>query len=147
MPDESSPPTLHSKRSLTLRFNIPIAKTSRFWEALGEGKFVTTKCEDCGRLTFPPQADCPNCMSANSKWVDLGTEAELVTFTHVQVTPTSFVDYDPYYVGIGKLGQGLKVLAWIEGASPEKLAPGAKLKLEARSGSDGLPYYVFVPVA
>jgi rubredoxin-like zinc ribbon protein len=54
--DDNSPPTLKSKRSLTLRFNIPISKTSRFWEALGEGKLVTTKCEVCGKLTFPPQA-------------------------------------------------------------------------------------------
>ena len=49
MADDKAPPTLHSKRSLTLRFNIPISKTNRFWEALGEGKFVTTKCGDCGR--------------------------------------------------------------------------------------------------
>lgn len=143
MPEDASP-TLHSRRSLTLRFNIPISKTSRFWEALGQGKFITTKCADCGRLSFPPQADCPNCMSGNSEWVDLGTDAELLTFTHVQVTPTSFVDHDPYVVAIGRLNEGLNVLAWLEGADHTKLKPGAKLRVEIRNDPEGTPYYVFV---
>ena len=132
MPDSESPATLHSRRSLTLKFNIPISKTSRFWEALGEGKFATTKCEDCGKVSFPPQADCPSCMSANSKWVQLGTDAELLTFTFVQITPTSFVDHDPYVVAIGRLKEGLNVLAWVEGADPTKLKPGDKLRIESR---------------
>jgi uncharacterized protein len=144
MPDKESPPTLRSKRSLTLRFNIPVSKTSRFWEALGEGKFATTKCEDCGKISFPPQADCPSCMSANSKWVELATEAELLTFTFVQVTPTSFVDHDPYVVAIGRLREGLNVLAWVEGADPAKLKPGDRLRIESRKDADGAPYYVFV---
>jgi uncharacterized protein len=142
VPDE--PPTLRSKRSLTLRFNMPIAKTSRFWEALAEGRFVTTKCADCGTLTFPPQADCPSCMSGNAEWVDLQTDAELLTFTFVQITPTSFVDHDPYVVAIGRLAQGLNVLAWLEGADHTKLKPGDRLRLESRKDSEGSPYYVFV---
>jgi uncharacterized OB-fold protein len=144
MPDKEAAPTLHSRRSLTLKFNIPISKTSRFWDALGEGKFVTTKCEDCGNVSFPPQADCPRCMSADSKWVELGTDAELLTFTFVQITPTSFVDHDPYVVGIGKLKEGLNVLAWVEGADPAKLKPGDRLRIESRKDSEGGPYYVFV---
>jgi len=129
---------------LTLTFNVPIAKTSKFWEALSNGKFTTTKCGDCGRLSFPPQADCPNCMSPNVTWVDLGTTAELVTFTYVQVTPTSFVDSDPYVVAIGRLKEGLKVLAWLEGADPSKLKPGAQMRVETRKNKDGGSYYVFV---
>ncbi len=142
---DSSPPTLVSRRTLSLRFNLPISKTHEFWDGLKEGKFVTTKCRDCGEVTFPPQADCPKCMGSNIEWVDMGTEAELLTFTYVVVTPTSFVQSDPYVVAIGKLGQGLKVLAWVEGASVEKLSPGARLRLEARQIPEGSPYYVFVP--
>jgi uncharacterized protein len=142
--DKTPPPTLRSKRRLTLRFNIPISKTSRFWDALGEGRFVTTRCADCGRLSFPPQADCPNCMSANSEWVDLGAEAELLTYTYVQITPTSFVDHDPYVVAIGRLKEGVNVLAWVEGADYTKLKPGARLTIETRKDAEGGPYYVFV---
>ena len=136
--------TLHSRRTLNLRFNIPLEKTHQFWDALREGRFITTRCTDCGRSSFPPQADCPRCMSSNHEWVDLGTDAELETFTYVMITPTSFVENDPYTVGIGRLANGLKVLAWVE-ASPENLKVGDKLRLEARKAQSGAAYYVFVP--
>lgn len=140
----AEPPTLHSRRSLDLRFNIPISKTHQFWDSLREGKFVTTKCEDCGQLSFPPQTDCPRCMSGNSEWVELPTQATLVTFTYVQVTPTSFVQNDPYIVAIGKLEGDLNILAWLEGGTVETLKPGDGLRLEARKSEDGNPYIIFV---
>src|SRR5271169_994076 len=137
---DSEPPTLHSRRTLSLRFNVPISKTHQFWHSLKAGKFVTTRCADCGTVSFPPQSDCPRCMGGNAEWVDLGTDAELVTYTYVQVTPTSFVENDPYLVGIGRLSQGLKVLAWVEGAKLEDLSPGMRMRLEARTTADGASY-------
>ena len=83
----SEAPSLHSRRTLTLRFDIPISKTHEFWDALKDGRFITTKCTKCGRVSFPPQADCPECMGDEFSWVDLGREATLVTYTRVQVTP------------------------------------------------------------
>ena len=141
----SESPALHSRRTLTLRFDIPISKTREFWDALKEGKFVTTKCAKCGNISFPPQADCPKCMSNEFTWVDLGRDATLVTYTRVQITPASFEDIDPYVIAIGELGNGLKVLAWLERVSPESARLGMKLKLEARTSREGNPYYVFVP--
>jgi uncharacterized OB-fold protein len=142
MPEE---PVLHSRRSLTLRFDIPISRTHEFWDALKEGRFITTKCTNCGKVTFPPQADCPRCMSNDFAWVDLGRDARLVTFTYVQITPASFSDNDPYIIAIGELPDGLKVLAWLEGVEPEKAKPGMKLRIEGRTSKEGNPYYVFVP--
>lgn len=139
-----SEPVLHSRRSLTLRFNIPIARTNQFWEALKQGRFTTTKCSKCGTLSFPPQTDCPKCMGSEFSWVELGRDATLVTYTKVQVTPASFSDMEPYIIAIGELEGGLKVLAWLEGAQVEKAKPGMKMKVEARE-KDGTPYYVFVP--
>ncbi len=142
MPD---PPVLHSRRSLTLRFDIPISKTHEFWDALKEGRFETTKCSSCGAVTFPPQSDCPKCMGQEFTWTGLGTEAVLRTFTYVQVTPASFVENDPYIIAIGQFPSGVKVLAWLEGAKREDARPGMKLKIQARASKEGNPYYVFVP--
>jgi uncharacterized OB-fold protein len=141
MPEE---PVLHSRRTLTLRFDIPIAKTHEFWDALKQGKFVTTKCKKCGNVSFPPQADCPKCMSSEHEWTELGRDATLVTFTYVQITPASFADRDPYVIAIGELANGIKVLAWLEGVTPEKAKPGMNLRIEARTSKEGSPYYVFV---
>jgi uncharacterized OB-fold protein len=138
-------PTLHSRRSLTLRFDIPISRTRKFWDALREGRFVTTRCAACGNESFPPQADCPRCMSDRFEWVDFGREARLVTYTYVQVTPASFVNDDPYIIAIGEFANGLKVLAWLEGVTVERAKVGMKLTVEARGSREGNPYYVFVP--
>lgn len=141
---DTEPPTLHSRRTLNLTFNLPISKTHQFWDSLREGKFVTTRCKACGEVSFPPQTDCPNCASGDAEWITMGTEAELLTFTYVVVTPTSFVESDPYVVAIGRLNEGLKILAWVEGSVVEDLKPGMKMRLEPRKSESGSPYYVFV---
>ena len=137
-------PALHSRRSLNLRFDIPISKTHEFWDALKGGRFITTKCAKCGNVSFPPQADCPKCMASEFDWVDLGREATLVTYTRVQITPASFAGNGPYVIAIGELQGGLKVLAWLEGGGDEGVKPGMRLRLEARTSREDSPYYVFV---
>jgi uncharacterized OB-fold protein len=140
----NQPETLHSRRTLTLRFDIPIEKTHPFWDALRQGKFVTSKCKKCGTTTFPPQGDCPKCMSSEMEWADLGRDAVLATFTYVQITPASFIENDPYIIAIGELSGGLKVLAWLEGVKPEEAKVGMKMRVEPRVSKEGNPYYVFV---
>ena len=138
-------PQLHSRRTLNLRFDIPISKTREFWDALKQGRLVTTRCSKCGNVSFPPQADCPKCMGGEYEWVDLGTDATLVTFTHVQITPASFAGNDAYTIAIAELKDGLKVLAWLEGVGAKEAKPGMRLKIEARTSGEGNPFYVFVP--
>jgi uncharacterized OB-fold protein len=138
-------PTLHSRRSLTLKFDIPISRTREFWDALKQGRFVTSKCSKCGNVSFPPQADCPKCMGSDFTWVELERKATLVTFTHVTTTPASFARDSPYTIAIGELPDGLKVLAWLEGVEPKEVKSGMKMRMEARSSVEGNPYYVFVP--
>jgi len=140
----SEPPSLRSRREITLRFDIPISKTLEFWASLKNGKFVTTKCSKCGCVSFPPQADCPKCMSGESQWVDLGENATLVTFTHVRITPASFAKSEPYIIAIGDFEGGVKVLAWLEGVKAEDAKPGIRLRVEPRTSAEGNPYYVFV---
>jgi len=141
----SESPALHSRRTLTLKFDIPISKTHEFWDALKDGRFISTKCAKCGNVSFPPQADCPSCMGGEFSWVDLGRDATLVTYTRVQTVPASFAGSGPYMIAIGELKDGLKVLAWLEGAPPESVKPGMKIRLEARTSEEGNPYYVFAP--
>jgi uncharacterized OB-fold protein len=135
---------LHSRRSITLKFDIPISRTHEFWDALKQGRFVTTRCKKCGQITFPPQADCPECMSNEFEWTDIGPDAVLVTYTRVQVTPASFAGNDPYIIAICEFAGGLKVLSWLEGVLLEDAKVGMKLKVEERTSKEGNPYYVFV---
>jgi uncharacterized OB-fold protein len=139
----SEPPTLHSRRTLSLRFDVPISRTSEFWDSLRKGRFVTTKCSKCGAVSFPPQADCSKCASGEFTWVDVGKEATLLTFTQVQLVPASFAGSGPYIIAIAEFPGGLRVLAWLEGVKREEVKPGMKLKVEARTAGEN-PYYVFM---
>jgi len=139
-------PTLRSARALTLIYEIPISKTARFWEGLKEGKIFTTRCKQCGELYFPPTDDCVKCLSSGMEWVELSGDAELETFTQIVVRPATFAKYEPYMVAIGKLKEGVKVLAWLTGIQLENVKLGMKLKLVGKILPEDKVIYEFIPV-
>jgi uncharacterized OB-fold protein len=138
-------PTLKS-RPLTLTYEIPISKTHKFWNGIKEGKIYTTKCKKCGKLSFPPVADCPTCLSSDPEWVELSKEAEIETFTHVSILPATFQKYEPYTIAIGKLKEGVRVLAWLKNAKIEDVKVGMKVKLAPKVTPEGMLTYEFLPV-
>jgi len=137
-------PSIKSKEIKIVQ-EIPISKTLKFWEGLKQGKVYATKCKKCGKLYFPPAADCPECVSSEMEWIELSDEAEVETFTHVVIRPTSFQQNKPYTVAIGRLKEGVKVLAWLTGFKLSEIKVGMKVKLVAKLTPEGNPTYEFVP--
>jgi uncharacterized OB-fold protein len=133
-------------REIKLVQDIPISKNLKFYEGLREGKVYATKCKQCGKLYFPPNADCPDCLTTELEWVQLSSEAEVETFTHVVIRPTTFQQNKPYTVAIGKLKEGVKVLAWLTGFKLSEIKVGMKVKLVAKTSTEGNPTYEFVPL-
>jgi hypothetical protein len=80
------------------------------------------------------------------EWVELSNEAEIETFTHVVIRPTSFCAYKPYTVAISRLKEGVKVLAWVTGFKLSQIKVGLKVKLVAKVSQEGEPTYEFVPL-
>ncbi len=96
-------------REIKIVQDIPISKTLKFWQGLKEGKIYATRCKSCGKVFFPPNPDCGACLSKEMDWIELSSEAELETFTRVVIRPTTFQQYKPYTVAIGKLKEGVKL--------------------------------------
>jgi uncharacterized OB-fold protein len=138
-------PSIKSKEIKIVQ-EIPISKTLRFWGELKQGKVLATKCTKCGKLYFPPSADCPDCLSSEMEWVELSSEAEVETFTHVVIRPTSFQQNRPYTVAIGRLKEGVRVLAWLTGFKLSEIKVGMKVKLVAKVTAEGNPTYEFIPL-
>ncbi|HEY3892548.1 MAG TPA: OB-fold domain-containing protein [Bradyrhizobium sp.] len=94
--------------------------SQRFWNALVAGRFETTRCDDCARLTFPPKPFCPYCWSKRMAWAPLSGRGRLYSQTMVHAAPAAFRDEVPYRIGIVDLDEGLRiatrVLAEIEPA-------------------------------
>jgi uncharacterized OB-fold protein len=138
-------PSIRS-REIKIVQEIPISKTLPFWEGLKQGKVLATRCTQCGKLYFPPNADCPDCLVPSLEWVELSKEAEIETFTHVVVRPTSFQQNKPYTIAIGRLKEGVRVLAWLTGFKLSEITVGMKAKLVAKVTPEGNPTYEFVPL-
>jgi uncharacterized OB-fold protein len=138
-------PSIRS-REIKIVQEIPISKTLPFWEGLKQGKVLATKCTRCGKIYFPPNADCPDCLVPSLEWVELSKEAEIETFTHVVVRPTSFQQNKPYTIAIGRLKEGVRVLAWLTGFKLSEIKVGMKVKLVAKATPEGNPTYEFVPL-
>jgi uncharacterized OB-fold protein len=83
--------------------------TQRFWQGLSSGRFETTRCEDCGRLTFPPKPFCPHCWSKRISWVPVSGRGKLYSQTVVHAAPAVFQDEVPYRVGIVDLDEGVRI--------------------------------------
>ena len=141
----SEMPTLRS-RKLEIIYNIPIGKTLKFWEGLKEGKIYTTKCGKCGKLYFPPVADCAECYSSDMEWIELSGEGEIETFTHIIVKPASFQDEPPYTVAIARLKEGVRALAWLTGVKKRDVKAGMKVRLMAKVTHEGRLTYEFKPI-
>jgi len=145
MKSMASMPSIKS-REIRIVQDMPISKTLKFWEGLKEGKIYATKCKKCGRLYFPPVADCPDDLTSEMEWTELSSEAEIETFTHVVIRPTTFQQYKPYTVAIGKMKEGVRVLAWLSGFKLSEIKVGMKAKLIAKLSPEGNPTYEFVPL-
>ena len=139
----SSMPTIRS-REIKIVQEIPISKNLKFYEGLKEGKVYATKCKGCGKIYFPPNTDCSECLSMGLEWVELSSDAEIETFTHVVVRPTTFAQYKPYTVAIGRLKGGVKVLSWLTGFKLSEVKVGMKAKLVAKVTPEENATYEFV---
>jgi uncharacterized OB-fold protein len=95
--------------------------TQRFWAALEKGRLETTRCADCGRLTFPPKPFCPHCWSKSISWTALSGRGRLYSQSVIHAAPAAFRSEVPYRVGIVDLDEQLRIATRILCETPPEL--------------------------
>lgn len=138
-------PILEDRRVLDLRYRMPIGQINEFFAGLEKGKVSGTKCRKCGRIYFPPQSDCSDCMARDVEWIDFSGNSTLETYTIVEVAPTSFSDKGSYVVAIGLLDEGVRVLSWLNVEDRSKIKLGMNMRLRAVKKEEGFNSYEFYP--
>ena len=134
--------------------NIAQTKVNRFVDELAAGKFMATVCKKCGKKYYPPQADCPDCMSSDMEWKQISNEGTLVTFTKIHVPPEHFavrqplmpfssVQFEPCPIGILEVEGGLKIMGWIPKMDVKKIKVGMKMKASSFTLPDGKITIIF----
>jgi uncharacterized OB-fold protein len=123
--------------------NEQYTRITQFFKNLKEGHLTTTKCKRCAKLLWPPRTVCPNCLSDELEWIDLGTKGELYAFTEMRLgAPLGFVQDLPFCIGIVKMA-GLLISTRIDNAKYDELEIGDKLNLKIVELKDGRAFYRF----
>ena len=91
----------------------PFTKVTEFAQHLKDGHLMGSRCKKCGATSFPPRADCVECMSSDFEFFEISGKATLHTFTKIVSAPTGFEDMAPYNVGVADLAETGRILAWI----------------------------------
>jgi uncharacterized OB-fold protein len=91
------------------------AFTKPFWDALAQGRLITTRGTTSKRLTFPPKPFCPYDWGREVEWVDLSGRGALYSQTIIHAVPAAFAREAPIRNGIVDLEEGLRIAARILG--------------------------------
>ncbi len=88
-----------------------------YYEDLGQKKITGKKCNQCGKITFPPTAICEHCGSRDIEAFELSGEGELLFVSHSMAPPPNprFNKIAPYAYGHIKLKEGVFVQAIVTG--------------------------------
>ena len=120
-----------------------ITKTNDFIGHLESGKVMGTRCKDCGKLFFPPRADCYQCLTSNVEWFEVSGTGKLLTYSRLQFAPIGFGDDLPYAIALLDYGD-FKVFGRIaSGIDEEDLAVGMQMRTVTNTLPNGQLNYVF----
>ncbi len=120
-------------------------KVGDFIDYLEKGELAATKCQQCGRVYFPPRSDCPWCPDSAVDWIKIEGTGKLVTFTKVHYGPTGFEDDTPYTLAVADFN-GVKVFGRIsKELAEEDTTVGMDLKAVTVTLLGGQLSYELVP--
>ena len=118
-------------------------RVNDFIDRLEQGKVAGTRCKSCGKMFFPPRADCWACRSSEMEWFDVQGTGRLVTFSTLAFGPKGFEGDLPYTIALVDFGS-YKVFGRIaDGIAESELSIGMALAAKANPLADGRVNYVF----
>ena len=121
-----------------------LTKTNDFIDHLEKGKIDGTRCKDCGRVFFPPRADCFQCLASNMEWFEVAGAGKLVSFSKLEYGPAGFQGDVPYSIALLDYGK-FKIFGRIGKDVPETdITVGMPMKTVVNQLPNGQLNYVFV---
>lgn len=122
---------------------IKNSKVNDFVDGLRQGQVKGTKCTQCGRMFFPPRADCSECLRSRMQWFEVAGSGRLLAFSRLAYAPAGFENDVPYIVAILDYGT-FKIFGRIASHVPEEgLRVGMQMKTVVNELPDDRLNYVF----
>lgn len=121
----------------------------RFWrEQASRYNLIGAKCNNCGKIYFPPIDLCLDCHRASIGKISktkLSGYGEVVTWTVVHDGPDDFKMQIPYIVAIIQLEEGPRVTGQLVDCDPSQIKIGMKVQSCFRKireeGKSGVIHY------
>ncbi len=121
-----------------------LTKVAGFVDRLVQGELFATRCSGCGRIYFPPRADCAGCLGSAMQWEKIPEKGKLVSFTRVNYAPAGFEADVPYTLALVDFGE-VKVFGRLGSTVAEdEIKVGMELKPLVVTLPDGQLTYEFV---
>jgi uncharacterized protein len=118
-------------------------KVNDFMDRLGQGKISGTRCKGCGKIYFPPRADCHSCLTSEMDWFDVTGKGKLVTYSKLEYAPVGFENDVPYSIALLDFGD-YKVFGRLASDIPDsEIKVGMEMKVVPNELSNGQLNYVF----
>ncbi|HVZ46481.1 MAG TPA: Zn-ribbon domain-containing OB-fold protein [Ramlibacter sp.] len=117
----------------------PDGNTAAYWSGAKAGKLLLPRCEDCGRICFPPLPRCKYCLSEKLAWAAMSGRGTIDSFCVVHTDLVGGFS-PPYAVAQVQLEEQADLLlpANIVGARAADLRIGAPVEVVFESREDGV---------
>lgn len=112
---------------------VPFSKIMDFAAHLKDGRIMGTRCKGCGYTTFPPRADCPQCLSGDFEFNEISGKGKIFTYSTISAAPTGFENAIPYTIAVIELDDGGRLLAWLgDSIDPNHVTIGMEVQTVPR---------------
>ena len=100
----------------------PAPASKPFWNGARQHKLMIPRCEACGQAWFPPSGRCPNCLSADHRWIQASGRGAVFSFAVVhRVYHRYFEGKTPYVIGVIELEEGPRLISNVVDIPPEQI--------------------------
>jgi uncharacterized OB-fold protein len=112
---------------------VSYTKVSDFAVHLKDGRLMGSACSSCGATSFPPRADCADCLSGEFEYREVSGRGTVYTYSVISAAPTGFDDEVPYTIVVVDLEEGGRLLAWLgDTIEPDDLEIGMPVQVVPR---------------
>jgi uncharacterized OB-fold protein len=119
-----------------------------YWDALKRRELRMQRCDQCGRVWFPPSPLCPSCWSRQFTWTRLSGRGRVNSW--VVFHQAYFKSYEgevPYNVAEVELDEGPRVLTNLAGIANDQIHGGLLVEVTFEDVTNEVTLAKFKPVA
>jgi uncharacterized protein len=119
-----------------------------YWDGLRQRELKMPKCNDCGKLWYPPAPFCPACWSRNFSWQQLSGRGKVNSWVIFhQAYFSSYTDDIPYNVAEVELDEGPRLLTNLVGVDNADIAIGMPVEIVYDDVTEDVTLAKFRPAA